>query len=158
MSTRVALQLGDMVAVIGGVGNAYNNYAAYHNGQSSGFQYFEDIATGVGIGALAGISGGGILGAALLGGLTGGANEGLQELINGKVNSCKIGLATGVGIATAAIFGPLGEAIGNSVSRPVIGSLLTSPGGYPDQSALAGFIASSLIMATPFPDWAFPNQ
>jgi hypothetical protein len=113
---------------------------------------------GAGTGALSGISGGGILGAALLGGLTGGANEGLQELINGDVNSCRIGLATGAGIATAAIFGPLGEALGNSVSRPVIGSLVTSPGGYPDQGALAGFIASSLIMATPFPNWAFPNK
>jgi RHS repeat-associated protein len=145
-------------ATIGGIGNAYNNYAAYESGQITDFQYFEDIAVGAGTGALSGISGGGILGAALLGGLTGGANEGLQELISGDVNSCKIGLAAGARIATAAVFGPLGEALGNSVSRPVIGSLATSPGGYPDQGALAGFIASSLIMATPFPNWAFPNK
>jgi RHS repeat-associated protein len=144
-------------AVIGGLGNAYNNYAAYSSGQISGLQYFEDIVVGAGTGALSGIPGGGFVGAALLGGLTAGANERIQELVNGKVSDCKTALATGLGIGTAALFGPLGEAIGNRISRPVVGSLVTSPSGYPAQGALAGFIASSLIMATPIPDWVFPN-
>ncbi len=145
-------------AVIGGLGNAYNNYSAYQGGQISGFQYFEDIVVGVGTGALSGIPGGGLVGAALLGGLTGGANEGIQELVNGKVSGCKIGLATGIGIGAGAIFGPLGEALGNGISRPVIGSLVTSPNGYPAQGAFAGFIASSLIGAAPIPDKVFPDQ
>jgi hypothetical protein len=145
-------------AVIGGVANAYNNYNAYSNGQISGFQYFEDIVVGAGTGALSGIPGLGLVGSAVLGGLTGGANEGIQELVNGNVCGKKIGVATGVGLGAAALFGPLGEAIGNSISRPVIGSLVTSPNGYPAEGAFVGFVASAVASGLPIPDLVVPPQ
>jgi hypothetical protein len=109
-------------AVIGGVANAYNNYNAYSNGQISGFQYFEDILVGAGTGALSGIPGLGLVGSAVLGGLTGGANEGIQELVNGNVCGKKIGVATGVGLGAAALFGPLGE---ENMSRPSLTTILS---------------------------------
>jgi RHS repeat-associated protein len=145
-------------AVIGGIANAYNNYNAYNRGQISGFQYFEDILVGAGTGALSGIPGLGFVGSAILGGLTGGANEGIQELVNGNVSCKKIGLATGIGVGAAALFGPLGEAIGNSISRPVIGSLVTSPNGYPVAGAFVGFVASAVASGLPLPDLVFPEQ
>lgn len=140
-------------AAIGVIGNGLNNYQAYNNGTITGWQYFEDIAVGAGTGYLSGIPGGGLL----LGALTAGSNEGIQELINGKVNLCKIALATGVGGA-GSLLTPIGEGFGDSISRPVIGSLVTSPNGYPAEGATIGFIISSALSATPIPDYVFPGK
>ena len=144
-------------AAIGGIANAYNNYRDYSTGQISGFQYFEDIVVGAGTGYLSGIPGLGLVGFAVLGGVTGGANEGIQELVNGDVCLKRIGVATGVGIGTAALFGPLAEGIGNRISRPVIGSPVGSPGGYPVEGGLVGFVAAAVTSGLPIPYFVFPE-
>jgi RHS repeat-associated protein len=142
-------------AVVGAVMNAANNYSAYESGQISGFQYFEDIAVGAGTGYLSGLPGGYIV-STLLGAATASANEGIQELVNGHVNPCKIGVATLAG-SLGGLFAPVGESIGEEdFVQPVIGSLIDGPFGY--TGAGIGFGLSLVLSALPIPDWVFPEE
>jgi hypothetical protein len=63
----------------------------------------------------------------------------------------QIAVATEVG-GLGSLLGPLGEALGDGVRRPLLGSLLSSPNGYPAQGAAVGFILSSVIGGLPIPD------
>jgi len=142
-------------AAVGAAANAFNNYGAYASGEISGWQYFEDIAVGAGTGYLSGIPGGGLALQLLLGGATAGANEGIQELVNGNVNPCKIKVAASIGMS-GPFLGILGESIGNKFARSVIGNLLTAGNGYGAEGALWGFAASLAVGALPIPDWVNP--
>jgi hypothetical protein len=93
-----------------------------------------------------------------LGAATAGANEGIQELVNGHVNPCKIGVATLAG-SLGGLFAPVGESIGEEdFARPVIGSLIDGPFGYPGTGASIGFGLSLVLSALPIPDWVFPAE
>jgi RHS repeat-associated protein len=139
-------------SIIGAGFNAYNNYNAYQNGQITGEQYFYDIALGAETGALAALPGlGGLGSAALIGGLTAGANEGLQELENGNICLAKIGLAGTVG-AAGSLLGPLGTVIGGRIPTAVIGNLATATRGYPNAGGLVGFTLSSIVSGLPIPE------